>query len=76
MTYAQQIAERNNLSIEHVLALAALTPEMIQRIRNSRAAFDAIFETPKISDEEEALLFVAGDLATARERDEFSRNRD
>ena len=65
---AQEIAERNNVSVEQVMALAALTPEMIQRIRKSRAAFDSIFDTPKISDENEALMVVANDLASARNR--------
>lgn len=63
---AQEIAERNNVSVEQVLALAALTPEMIKRIRKSRAAFDAIFDTPECRDEEEALMVVANDLANAR----------
>lgn len=63
---AQEIAERNNVSVEQVMALAALTPEMIQRIRKSRAAFDAIFDTPEVSDDQEALMFVADDLANAR----------
>lgn len=63
---AQEIAERNNLSVEQVMALAALTPEMIKRIRKSRAAFDAIFDTPEVSDEDESLMVVANDLASAR----------
>lgn len=64
---AQEIAERNNLPVEQVLALAALTPEMIKRIRTSRAAFDAMFDTPEVSDEDEALMVVANDLANVRE---------
>jgi hypothetical protein len=64
---AQEIAERNNISVEQVLALAAQTPMMIQRIRTSRAAFDALFDTPAASDEDEALMVVAGDLARIRD---------
>ena len=64
---AQEIADHNNVTVEQVVALAALTPEMIERIRKSRAAFDAIFDTPEVSDEEEALMVVANDLAAARE---------
>ena len=65
---SQEIAERNNISVAEVEKLAALTPTMLERIARHRKAMDAIFEGPSETDHKAALLFVAGDLASARER--------